>query len=317
MNLHPAHWACNLFMKKDFIALKDFSSEELTGMLDLADKIKRSPQEFQTALRGKTLGMIFNKKSTRTRISFQVGIFQLGGMGLFLGPEDLQLARGETIGDTGKVFSRFLDGIMIRTFSHSDVLDLAKYATVPVINGLTDFNHPCQALADMMTIREKFGTLAGLKLAYVGDSNNVAVSLLFACVKLGLHISLVSPKGYTLTKEALEMSREEARSKNLNIILTENVEEGVAGADVVYTDAWTSMGQEKEQQQRLSDLAGYTVNDQVMSWAGPKAVFMHCLPAHRGEEVAAPVIDGPASIVFDQAENRLHLQKAVMVSLMQ
>lgn len=304
-------------MKKDFIALKDFSSEELTGMLDLADKIKRSPQEFQTALRGKTLGMIFNKKSTRTRISFQVGIFQLGGMGLFLGPEDLQLACGETIGDTGKVFSRFLDGIMIRTFSHSDVLDLAKYATVPVINGLTDFNHPCQALADMMTIREKFGTLAGLKLAYVGDSNNVAVSLLFACVKLGLHISLVSPKGYTLTKEALEMSREEARSKNLNIVLTENVEEGVAGADVVYTDVWTSMGQEKEQQQRLSDMAGYTVNDQVMSWAGPKAVFMHCLPAHRGEEVAAPVIDGPASIVFDQAENRLHLQKAVMVSLMQ
>ncbi len=304
-------------MKKDFIALKDFSSEELTGMLDLADRIKRSPQEFQSALQGKTLGMIFNKKSTRTRISFQVGIFQLGGMGLFLGPEDLQLARGETIGDTGKVFSRFLDGIMIRTFSHSDVLDLAKYATVPVINGLTDFNHPCQALADMMTIREKFGTLAGLKLAYVGDSNNVAVSLLFACVKLGLHMSLVSPKGYTLTKEALEMSREEAQSKNLNIVLTENVEEGVAGADVVYTDVWTSMGQEKEQQKRLGDLADYTVNDRMMNRAGPKAVFMHCLPAHRGEEVTASVIDGPASIVFDQAENRLHSQKAVMVSLMQ
>lgn len=304
-------------MKKDFIALTDFPTDELTGMLDLADRIKQSPQEFDSALKGKTLGMIFNKKSTRTRISFQVGMFQLGGMGLFLGPEDLQLARGETISDTGKVLSRFLDGIMIRTFSHSDVLDLDKYATVPVINGLTDFNHPCQALADMMTLREKFGTLEGLKLAYVGDSNNVAVSLLFACVKFGLHISLVSPKGYTITKEALEMSREEAGSKNLNVVLTENVQEGVSGADVVYADVWTSMGQEEERQQRLKDLAAYSINDQVMRWAGPQAVFMHCLPAHRGEEVSSSVIDGPGSIVFDQAENRLHLQKAVMVSLMQ
>jgi ornithine carbamoyltransferase len=304
-------------MKKDFIALTDFSSDELTGMLDLADRIKQSPQEFDSALKGKTLGMIFNKKSTRTRISFQVGIFQLGGMGLFLAPEDMQLARGETISDTGKVLSRFLDGIIIRTFSHSDVLDLAKYASVPVINGLTDFNHPCQALADMMTIREKFGKLEDLKLAYVGDSNNVAVSLLFACVKFGLHISLVSPKGYTITKEALDMSREEAKSKNLSVVLTENVQEGVAGADIVYTDVWTSMGQEKEQQKRLEDLSGYTVNEQMMNGTGPKAVFMHCLPAHRGEEVSAPVIDGPASIIFDQAENRLHLQKAVMVSLMQ
>ncbi len=303
-------------MKKDFIALTDFSSDELTGMLDLADRMKGSPQEFDSALKGKTLGMIFNKKSTRTRISFQVGIFQLGGMGLFLGPEDMQLARGETISDTGKVLSRFLDGIMIRTFSHSDVLDLAKYASVPVINGLTDFNHPCQALADMMTIREKFGQLEGLKLAYVGDSNNGAVSLLFACVKFGLHISLMSPKGYTITKEALDMTREEAASKNLDILLTENVQEGVAGADIVYTDVWTSMGQEKEQQQRLNDLSGYTVNEQMMEAAGPKAVFMHCLPAHRGEEVSASVIDGPASIVFDQTENRLHLQKAVMVTLM-
>jgi ornithine carbamoyltransferase len=304
-------------MNKDFIALTDFSSDELMGMLDLADRIKQFPQEFDGALKGKTLGMIFNKQSTRTRISFQVGIFQLGGMGLFLGPEEMQLARGETIRDTGKVLSRFLDGIMIRTFSHNDVLDLAQHSSVPVINGLTDFNHPCQALADMMTIREKFGKLEGLKLAYVGDSNNVAVSLLFACVKFGLHISLVSPKGYTLTQSALDMSREEAASKNLNVVLTDNVQEGVAGADIVYTDVWTSMGQEKEQQKRLNDLAGYTVNEQMMKGAGPNAVFMHCLPAHRGEEVSAPVIDGPASIVLDQAENRLHLQKAVMVTLMQ
>jgi ornithine carbamoyltransferase len=304
-------------MNKDFIALTDFSSDELMGMLDLADRIKQFPQEFDGALKGKTLGMIFNKQSTRTRISFQVGIFQLGGMGLFLGPEEMQLARGETLRDTGKVLSRFLDGIMIRTFSHNDVLDLAQHSSVPVINGLTDFNHPCQALADMMTIREKFGKLEGLKLAYVGDSNNVAVSLLFACVKFGLHISLVSPKGYTLTQSALDMSREEAASKNLNVVLTDNVQEGVAGADIVYTDVWTSMGQEKEQQKRLNDLAGYTVNEQMMKGAGPNAVFMHCLPAHRGEEVSAPVIDGPASIVLDQAENRLHLQKAVMVTLMQ
>jgi len=304
-------------MKKDFIALTDFSSDELTAMLDLADQIKQSPQEFDSVLKGKTLGMIFNKQSTRTRISFQVGISQLGGNGLFLGPEDMQLARGETISDTGKVLSRFLDGIMIRTFSHSDVLDLAKYSSIPVINGLTDFNHPCQALADMMTIREKFGELEGLKLAYVGDSNNVAVSLLIACVKFGLHISLVSPKGYSITKEALDMSREEADSKKLNVVLTENTQEGVAGADIVYTDVWTSMGQEEEQQKRLNDLSGYTVDEQIMAGAGPNAVFMHCLPAHRGEEVSASVIDGSASIVFDQAENRLHLQKAVMVSLMQ
>ena len=177
--------------------------------------------------------------------------------------------------------------------------------------------HPCQALADMMTIRGKFGELEGLKLAYVGDSNNVAVSLLFACVKFGLHISLVSPKGYTINKEALDMSREEAESKNLNVVLKENIQEGVAGADIIYTDVWTSMGQEKEHQQRLNDLAGYTVNEQMMKGAGPNVLFMHCLPAHRGEEVSASVIDGPASIVFDQAENRLHLQKAVMVSLMQ
>ena len=304
-------------MKKDFIALTDFSSGELTALLDLADQIKQSPQEFDSVLKGKTLGMIFNKQSTRTRISFQVGISQLGGNGLFLGPEDMQLARGETISDTGKVLSRFLDGIMIRTFSHSDVLDLARHSSIPVINGLTDFNHPCQALADMMTIREKFGELEGLKLAYVGDSNNVAVSLLFACVKFGMHISLVSPKGYTITKEALDMSREEADSKNLNVVLTENTQAGVAGADIVYTDVWTSMGQEEEQQKRLNDLAGYTVDDQIMAGAGPNAKFMHCLPAHRGEEVSASVIDGSASIVFDQAENRLHLQKAVMVSLMQ
>lgn len=304
-------------MKKDFIALTDFSSDELIAMLDLADQIKQSPQEFYSVLKGKTLGMIFNKQSTRTRISFQVGISQLGGNGLFLGPEDMQLARGETISDTGKVLSRFLDGIMIRTYSHSDVLDLAQYSSIPVINGLTDFNHPCQALADMMTIREKFGELEGLKLAYVGDSNNVAVSLLFACVKFGLHISLVSPKGYTITQEALDMSREEADSKNLNVVLTENTQEGVAGADIVYTDVWTSMGQEEEQQKRLNDLSDYTVDEKIMAGAGPNAKFMHCLPAHRGEEVSASVIDGSASIVFDQAENRLHLQKAVMVSLMQ
>ncbi|NIQ00377.1 MAG: ornithine carbamoyltransferase [Nitrospinaceae bacterium] len=304
-------------MKKDFIALNDFSSSELEDMLNLAGRIKKSPEDYLSVLKGKTLAMIFNKKSTRTRISFEVGIFQLGGMALFLGPGDMQLARGETIADTGKVLSRFADGIMLRTFSHGDILELARQSTVPVINGLTDFNHPCQALADMMTVREKFGKLAGLKLAYVGDSNNVTVSLLSACVKLGLHITLVSPKGYTITKEALDMVREEADSKNLNIVLTEDVAEGVAGAHVIYTDVWTSMGQEEERQKRLKDLAGYTVDEAVMKAAGPQAVFMHCLPAHRGEEVSASVIDGPASIVFDQAENRLHLQKAVMVTLMQ
>jgi len=303
-------------MKKDFIALTDYSSEEIHQWLDLARQIKQSPKDFKSALEDRTLGMIFNKKSTRTRISFEVGITQLGGAGIFLGPDDLQLSRGETIADTAKVLSRYLDGVVIRTFSYKDVVELAQHASIPVINGLTDFNHPCQALADMLTLQEKFGDLKGLKLAYLGDGNNVAVSLLFACVKVGMHISLISPPEYTIDETAVAMIRDEATANKLEIMVTSNLQEGLAEADVVYTDVWTSMGQEKENSQRKHVFQDYAVTDQVMAAAKSGAVFMHCLPAHRGEEVSASVIDGTASIVFDQAENRLHLQKAVMLKLM-
>jgi ornithine carbamoyltransferase len=303
-------------MHKDFLSVADYSTEELKKLLDLAKQMKANPKEYREVLKGKTLGMIFEKNSTRTRVSFEVGIYQLGGVGLFFGPNQLQLSRGEPISDTAAVLSRYLDGIMIRTFSHQDVLDLAKYSTIPVINGLTDYNHPCQAMADMQTVIERFGKTEGLKLAYVGDGNNVAVSLLNACVKLGMHCSLVSPKKYTMPQVEVKKVQQEADKKKLKICLTENVEEGVAGAHVIYTDVWASMGQEKEREQRLRDFAGFTVDKKVMSYADKSAIFMHCLPAHRGEEVAVEVIDGPQSAIFDEAENRLHAQKAIMYQLM-
>ena len=303
-------------MKQDFIALADFSTDTLHGILSTGLAMRERPEEFRDSLKGKTLGMIFRKRSTRTRISFEVGILQLGGHGLVLSPNELQLSRGETIEDTARVLSRYLDAVMIRTFEHEEILELAKYATVPVINGLTDYNHPCQAMADMMTLQRHFGRLEGLKLAYLGDSNNVTVSLLAACLKFGMHMSIVSPPGYTLAPEVLNPFRKEAESLGLQVVLTENVEEGVAGADVVYTDTWTSMGQEDEHEKRLRDLGRYQVDSRVMSLAGPGARFMHCLPAHRGEEVTQEVLDGEASMVWEQAENRLHIQKAILHFLM-
>lgn len=303
-------------MKKDFISLADFPAEELEEMIALAMKMKKNPAKYQDSLKGKVLGMIFNKKSTRTRLSFEVGIMQLGGAAIFISPNEMQVARGETLADTAKVLSRYLDCIMIRTFAHKDVVELAQHATVPVINGLTDYNHPCQALADMMTIEEKFGPTRGKKLAYIGDGNNMAMSLISACIKFGINISIVSPEKYSVNKDELHLTIKEAEQKNIKIVLTSSVEEGIADADVVYTDTWASMGQEEEHSQRVKDFAGYSVNSQVMSMAKDDAVFMHCLPAHRGEEVSTSVIDGPASIVFDQAENRLHLQKSILYKLM-
>jgi ornithine carbamoyltransferase len=245
-----------------------------------------------------------------------VGIYQLGGIGMFFGPGQLQIARGEPITDTARVLSRYLDGIMIRTFAHSEIEDLARHATIPVINGLTDYNHPCQVMADLLTIKEQFGHLKGLKLAYVGDGNNMAVSLIAGCVKAGMHVSIVSPKDYTVTKVAAEKVGKDIKEQNLKVVLTDNIEEGVHGANVIYTDVWASMGQEAEQQKREKAFAGYSVDDRMMKLAEKNAIFMHCLPAHRGEEVAASVIDGPQSVIFDEAENRLHAQKAVMYALM-
>jgi ornithine carbamoyltransferase len=303
-------------MVKDFIALSDFSASELSAMLDRAAEMKRDPQAYRSALGGKTLGMVFNKHSTRTRVSFEVGIYQLGGIGLFFGPGQLQLDRGEPISDTAKVLSRYLDGLLIRTFAHADVVELARHATIPVINGLTDHNHPCQIMADLLTVREVFGSERGRKLAYVGDGNNVALSLLAGCAKMGMDIALVCPPGYTLASQVVETMQGHAEASGATITTTGDLHAGVGGAHVVYTDVWASMGQESEQAARRAAFEGYQVTGEVMAMADADAVFMHCLPAHRGEEVSAEVIDGERSVVFDQAENRLHAQKAILHALM-
>jgi ornithine carbamoyltransferase len=300
------------------LSLHDFSPREIEFMLDFAAELKQKQKrgEPHELLKGMTLAMIFQKSSTRTRVSFEVGMFQLGGHALYLNAGDLQLGRGETIADTGRVLGRYVDGIMIRTFAQSDVEELAEHAPVPVINGLTDLLHPCQILADLLTVREHKGRLAGLKLAYVGDGNNVCHSLLFGCAKTGVHISVASPEGYQPREEIVATARDDAGETGATVTITTDPAEAVSGADVVVTDVWASMGQENEQQARLKVFAPYQVNGRLVAGAKPDYIFLHCLPAHRGEEVAAEIIDGPHSVVFDEAENRLHAQKAVMALLM-
>ena len=295
---------------RSFTRVADWSGEELIEVLDLADELKRLQQarEEHHLLPGRTLGMIFQKPSTRTRVSFEVGIYQLGGIGLYLSAGDLQLGRGETIKDTAVVLSRYLDAIMIRTFAQSDVEELAENATIPVINGLTDSSHPCQALADVLTIRERFGRLEGLKVVYLGDGNNVCASLMVACAKLGMHFVAATPSGYTPAEEAVQIAREAGGS----IELVDDPGTAVKDADVLYTDVWTSMGQEEERERRLKDLAGYGIDADLVARAGGNAVVLHCLPAHYGEEITEDVLYGPHSAVWDQAENRLHAQKALM-----
>ncbi|MFO0747980.1 MAG: ornithine carbamoyltransferase [Myxococcota bacterium] len=301
---------------KHLIAIADLSPDEVRGLLDLAHDVKRKPKKYRKALRRKTLAMIFMKASTRTRVSFEVGMHQLGGHALFLSPRDVQIGRGEPISDTAKVLSRYVDGIMARTFAHQDVVDLATHGTVPVINGLTDFNHPCQGLSDLMTIEEKLGKLKGLTMAWVGDGNNMAHSLMSACVKTGMHFRAASPDGYTMDRAAVERAMSQATETGASVIEVKEPREAVDGADVVCTDVWASMGQEAEQEKRAAAFAGYIVDTTLMAHAKPTAIFMHCLPAHRGEEVSAEVCDGPQSVIYDQAENRLHMQKAIMITLM-
>lgn len=303
---------------KHFISIGDLTSEQFYGLLDLADHLKALTRAGvpHTVLSGKTLGMIFAKSSTRTRVSFEVGMVQLGGHALFLSTQDIQLGRGESIPDTARVMSRFLDGIMIRTFSHQDVLDLATYGSIPIINGLTDLMHPCQALADLMTIREHKGTLRGLKLAYLGDGNNVANSLLQACAKAGMNVAVASPEGYDCDPACIAEARAEAARQGCEVLLTRDPFEAARGADAIYTDTWVSMGQEDEKAKRLPIFTPYQVNDEIMAAANPGAIFLHCLPAYRGYEVTESVIDGPASAIFDEAENRLHAQKAALVTLL-
>jgi ornithine carbamoyltransferase len=295
---------------RDFLAIPDYTRDELLGLFDLAERM-RSGVYRDKPLAGKSLAMIFMKSSTRTRVSFEVGTWQLGGHALFLSPRDVQLGRGEPIADTARVLSRYVDGIMIRTFGHDEVVELARHATVPVINGLTDLLHPCQILADLLTVRQHLGTIDGRKVAWVGDGNNMANSWINGAYRLGFDLTLACPEGYDPDPAILKRAQTGA-----NVRVVRDPAEAVEGADVVNTDVWASMGQEEEQAIREKAFSGYIVDDALMSRAQQDAIFMHCLPAHRGEEVAASVIDGPQSVVWDEAENRLHLQKAIMAHLM-
>jgi ornithine carbamoyltransferase len=299
---------------RSFTRVADWSRDELVGVLGLADELKRLQLagEEHHLLPGRTLGMIFQKPSTRTRVSFEVGIYQLGGTALYLSAADLQLGRGETIKDTAIVLSRYLDAIMIRTFAQSDVEELAENASIPVINGLTDTSHPCQALADVLTIRERFGRLDGLKVVYLGDGNNVCASLMVACAKLGLEFVAATPEDYRPAEEAVRIAREAGGS----VELTADPRTAVEGADVLYTDVWTSMGQDAERERRLRDLQGYRIDADLVALASPGAIVLHCLPAHYGEEITEDVLYGPQSAVWDEAENRLHAQKALMALVM-
>ena len=303
---------------RDFLTLADFTPKEISYLLDLADYIKKQKQEGNTfePLKGKTLGMIFEKSSTRTRVSFEAGIYQLGGLGIFLSSKDIQIGRGETISDTAQVLSGYLDGIMIRTFSQEAVEELAEKANIPVINGLTDLYHPCQVLADLQTIKEIKGELEGIKVVYIGDGNNMAHSLMIGAAIMGMELVVSAPEGYKPDQAVLEKATKLAAEHGAKVSIEMNPSVAVKNADVIYTDVWASMGQEEEQLKRELDFDGYQVNEELLANAKKDVTFMHCLPAHRGEEVSAEVIDGEHSVVFQQAENRLHAQKALMTALM-
>lgn len=306
------------FQGRDFLSLHDYSQDEIRYMLEVAAQLKNQTKTGipHPLLQGKSLGMIFTKSSTRTRVSFEVGMFQLGGQGLFLSGRDIQIGRGESIADTARVLSRMLDGIMIRTFSHEEVLELAQYATIPVINGLTDLLHPTQVLADLLTIQEHLGRLAGLKLVYIGDGNNMANSLMFGGAKMGMHVVIASPDGYKPNPEIVALAQEDAKVNGGLVEVATDPVAAVKGAAVLYTDVWTSMGQEAEAEIRKAAFAGYQINQDILKAALPGAIVLHCLPAHRGEEISEEVLEGEQSVVFDEAENRLHAQKAIMALVM-
>lgn len=303
---------------KSLASLRSLTREEIEQILKTAEllKLQLYRGEEHALLRGKTLAMIFEKASTRTRVSFEVGMYQLGGQALYLSAGDLQLGRGETIADTARVLSRYGQGIMARVFAHQTILDLIQNASVPVINGLSDFSHPCQGLADLFTIYEKKGRLAGLKLAYVGDGNNVAHSLIYGCAKVGLNITLGCPKGYEPKSEVVTQAKEDARRNGSAVRVVNDPQEAVQGADAIYTDVWASMGQEKEHGQRVQLFTPFQVNTRLVKEAQEDYIFLHCLPAHRGEEVTDEVADSRNSVIFDQAENRMHTQKALLALTM-
>ena len=303
---------------RDFLTLKDFTRQEIEEMVNLGIDLKAKQKAGipTPILAGKTLGMIFQKSSTRTRVSFEVGMYQLGGSALFLSTNDLQIGRGEPIKDTARVLSRYLDGIMIRTYSHADVEELAEYADIPVINGLTDDYHPTQIIADLITIQEHKGKLEGIKFAYVGDGNNMTHSLMIGCAKVGMDVTVACPDGYMPNPVIVALAQGYAAESGGSVTVMHDPKEAVKGVDVVYTDTWASMGQEAEKEIRKKAFAGYQVDDAMMALAKPDAIFMHCLPAYRGMEVTDEVIESPQSVVFDEAENRLHAHKAIMASVM-
>jgi ornithine carbamoyltransferase len=300
----------------DFLTIKDFSPEQIRHLLDLAREIKAEPARFSNSLEGKALAMIFEKPSLRTRVTFEVGIHQLGGFAVYLSPTEINLGKRESVPDVAKNLERMVQGIMIRTFAHEIVEGMAEHASIPIINGLTDYSHPCQAMADYLTILEIKGKVAGLKVVYVGDGNNVAHSLMFAGAQLGAHVWVATPNGYEPKEETIEWSRKRAAQTGGSCHITNDPAEAASQADVIYTDVWASMGQEAETAKRREIFRPYQVNAALFAHAKPDAIFMHCLPAHRGDEVTDEVIDSPRSVVFQEAENRLHAQKAIMLELM-
>ncbi|HOW03357.1 MAG TPA: ornithine carbamoyltransferase [Caldisericia bacterium] len=306
------------FKGRDFISIHDFTSEEITFIFETTKllKIEAKTGTFKPILKDKNLAMIFQKSSTRTRVSFEIAMNQLGGKALFLSSSELQLRRGETIADTARVLARYVDGIMARVFSHNDIIDLAKYSDVPVINGLSDFLHPCQAIGDFFTILEKKGSFENINLTYIGDSNNVSNSLMLAAAKTGVNITICSPKGYEPKPEIIKWFEEDSKEKGARLEITNDPIKAVENANFIYTDVWASMGQEDEHEQRIRIFSPYQVNSKLMSYAPNNALVMHCLPAHRGEEITDEVMDSSQSIVFDEAENRLHAQKAILALIL-
>lgn len=306
------------FKGRDFISIHDYSAEEIAYMIEVGLELKKMQKAgiAHHILQGKTLGMIFQKSSTRTRVAFEVGMYQLGGHALFLSPRDIQIGRGESVKDTALVLSRMLDGIMIRTFAHEEVLELAKWASIPVINGLTDLLHPTQVIADLMTVKEHKGELKGRKMVFVGDGNNVAHSLLFGGAKTGMEVVIATPKGFEPNSNIVKLAEEDAKATGARVSVAEDPEEAVKGADVIYTDVWASMGEEDQAEEKEKNFKAYQINKHLLSLANKDAIVLHCLPAKRGKEITDEVIDGPQSVVFDEAENRLHAHKAIMALVM-
>jgi len=302
-------------MKRDLIKLSDYSSAEIMGLIDSADRLKKQKGKLRSDLKGKSVALVFQKPSNRTRVSFEVGVYELGGHCLYLGPEEINLGKRETTHDVAKTLSRYVHCIVARVFHNKDIMELAQHADVPVINALCDLYHPCQALADIQTIREQFGKFKGLTLAYVGDGNNVFHSLMIACVKVGINVRFAGPKGYDPDAQIVQHARAFARMNKCTVELGRDPKEALKGADVIYSDVWVSMGQEKETARRIKQFKGYQINEDLVKYAHKDYIFMHCLPAHRGLEVTADIIDGKNSVIFDQAENRLHAQKAVLLKL--